>query len=136
MNKLILSLGVALALTLTACGNSVDSKIDKLEKLTTECVELGNKAMTGDQDAAKKLDKKLEEASKIADELQKADLTEEQQKRIFNMGVNAASQMSDDAVKAATEQADQLIDNATEQANELIDEANKQASQLLGGSEE
>ena len=82
MKKVFLTLAVACMIGLASCGNSVDGKIDKLEKLSEKATELTEKANDGDQDAAKELIDVAAEALKISAELSKEELTPEQQERL------------------------------------------------------
>lgn len=82
MKKIFLALGVACLLGLASCGNEVDNKIDKLNSLYEESVELQKKYEAGDEEAAKELEGIAQEAIVIATELSQAELTDAQQEAL------------------------------------------------------
>lgn len=81
MKKLFYSLGLALAIGLTACGG-VDSKIDKVAELTKESQEIQQQIANGDNSNSERLAEISAELGKIAAELQQEDLTDEQKERL------------------------------------------------------
>lgn len=82
MKKIFLALGVACLLGLASCGNEVDNKIDKLNSLSEELVELQQKYEDGDEEAGKEMEKIAQEAVVIVTELSQAELTEDQQEAL------------------------------------------------------
>ena len=82
MKKVLLTVGVAFALMLGACSGGVDAKIDKVESMADECIELIKEAANGDQDAAKKLEETQPKIEDLVDEIKTDELTEEQKQRL------------------------------------------------------
>lgn len=87
MKKVLFSIGLSLMLGLMACGSSVDSKIDKIGQLAKEAQEIKAQMADGDDSNAGKLTKISLEMAKIASELEKEDLTEEQKERLVNVSL-------------------------------------------------
>lgn len=82
MKKFLFFIGISLMLGLAACGESVDSKIDKVGQLAKEAQEIQIQMANGDNSNADKLTKISAELAKIASELDKEDLTQEQKERL------------------------------------------------------
>lgn len=82
MKKFLFSIGLSLMLGLAACGGSIDSKIDKVSQLAKEAEEIEAQMANGDNSNADKLTKISIEMAKIAAELNKEDLTQEQKERL------------------------------------------------------
>lgn len=82
MKKFFFALGVACLLGLASCGNSIENKIDKLNSLYEESVELQKKYEAGDEEAVKEMEKIAQEALVIVTELSEAELTEAQQEAL------------------------------------------------------
>lgn len=82
MKKFFFALGVACLLGLTSCGNEIDDKIDKLNSLYEESVELQKKYEAGDEEAGKELEKVAQEALEIVTELNEADLNDAQKEAL------------------------------------------------------
>ncbi len=87
MKKFFVAAGVACMVFLSACS-SVDSKIDKLEKIMDEVGTLAPEAATGNMEAVEKIQKLSVEAQEIAKDLKDADLTPEQQQRLVKATMN------------------------------------------------
>ena len=73
---------MALILGLASCVGSIDSKIDKVGQLAKEAQEIQSQMANGDKSNAEKLTKISTEMAKIASELDKEDLTQEQKERL------------------------------------------------------
>ena len=82
MKKFLFTIGMALMLGLAACGGSIDSKIDKVGQLAKEAQEIQAQISDGDNSNVEKLSKISAEMAKIAAELEKENLTEEQKERL------------------------------------------------------
>lgn len=82
MKKFLFTIGITVLLGLAACGSSIDSKIDKVGKLAKEAQEIQTQMANGDNSNADKLTKISVEMAKIASELDKEDLTQEQKERL------------------------------------------------------
>lgn len=88
MKKFLYALMAFLMMILAACS-STDSKIDRLEKLVNEYIDVQIEIKNGDRDAAaeaQKIDKEIEE---VIQELDKVEFTEEQAERVQSIIVNA-----------------------------------------------
>ena len=82
MKKYLFAIGMALMLGLASCVGSIDSKIDKVGQLAKEAQEIQSQMANGDNSNAEKLTKISTEMAKIASELDKEDLTQEQKERL------------------------------------------------------
>ena len=82
MKKILFTIGIALMLGLASCAGSIDSKIDKVGKLSKEAQEIQNQIANGDNSNADKLTKISAEMAKIASELENEDLTQDQKERL------------------------------------------------------
>ena len=82
MKKFLISISLPVMLGLASCGGSIDSKIDKVGQLAKEAQEIEAQIANGDNSNVDKLSKISVEMAKIASELEKEDLTEEQKERL------------------------------------------------------
>ena len=82
MKKFLILISLPVMLSLAACGGSVDSKIDKVGQLAKEANEIEAQIANGDNSNLEKLSKISTEMAKIASELDKEDLTQEQKERL------------------------------------------------------
>lgn len=87
MKKIFYSIGLSLMLGLAACGSSIDSKIDKVGELAKEAQEIEAQIAEGDNSNADKLTKISAEMAKIASELSKENLTQEQKERLTKLSL-------------------------------------------------
>lgn len=82
MKKFPILMGTLLMIGLIACGGSIDSKIDKVAQLAKEAQEIETQMANGDNSNSEKLTKISIEMAKIASELGKEELTQEQKERL------------------------------------------------------
>ena len=88
MKKFLYAVMAFLLMILAACS-STDSKIDRLETLVNEYIELQAEVMKGDKDAAEKVRKIDKEIEAGTDDLDKVELTEQQTERVQMIMVHA-----------------------------------------------
>lgn len=82
MKKFPILMGTLLMIGLIACGGSIDSKIDKVAQLAKEAQEIETQMANGDNSNSEKLTKISIEMAKIASELDKEELTQEQKEKL------------------------------------------------------
>ncbi len=95
MKKAFLALGVACMIGLASCSESVDSQLDKLEKLYDQVAELSEKVKEGDTDAMKETAEVGAKVKELAEKLEKEDLTDAQKERLAKMSSNMLLQIAE-----------------------------------------
>lgn len=95
MKKAFLALGVACMIGLASCSESVDSQLDKLEKLYDQAAELSEKVKEGDTDAMKETAEVGAKVKELAEKLEKEDLTDAQKERLAKMSTNMLLQIAE-----------------------------------------
>lgn len=83
MKKILFSIGMSLMLGLVACGGgNVDSKIEHVGQLAKEANEIKAQIAEGDNSNSQRLTEISVEMAKIASELEKENLTQEQREKL------------------------------------------------------
>lgn len=88
MKKFLYAVMAFLLMILAACS-STDSKIDRLETLVNEYIELQGEDLKGDKDAAEKSRKIEHEIEDVIADLDKVELSETQARRVQMIIVHA-----------------------------------------------
>lgn len=92
MKKAFLALGVACMIGLASCSESVDSQLDKFEKLTEQFTEATKNAMDSSNGPSSEQIKLGNEIKDLTEKLENEKLTEAQQERYTDLKVKFAQQ--------------------------------------------